>query len=69
MSIFLTISLLLVSVFWFYAAYLRKIDSDKLKNGAMALPDVFTVKLLISLGVICVSIVGVRLLSLFLGLE
>lgn len=69
MGIFVTIIMLLASVFWFYAAYLRKIDSDKLKNGAMALPDVFSVKVLITMGVISVSIVGIRLLSLFLGLE
>jgi hypothetical protein len=59
---FITFLALLISIFWFYTAYLRKTGSDKLKSGLLALPDFFSFKVLLFAGVLSTTLFLVRFL-------
>jgi hypothetical protein len=63
MSFVVTIGIFLVSLFWLYAAYLRKSESKKLDSGAMALPKFFTVRILLFMGMVFLLMFVLRLIS------
>ncbi|MCJ8268795.1 MAG: hypothetical protein MJK04_05255 [Psychrosphaera sp.] len=60
---FVTFITFMVMLFWLYAAYLRKNDSIKLKQGAFALPGFFTFGVLILGALVSALMLLARLLS------
>lgn len=58
-----TTSAFLVSLFWFYLAYLRKVDSPKLNNGLLKIPSLFKFRYLITMGTISLLMFALRLLT------
>jgi hypothetical protein len=66
MSLAVMIGTFLVSLFWLYAAYLRKAESNKLDSGVMALPKAFTVRKLLLIGAVFQLIFILKLMAYFL---
>ena len=63
LSLIITILAFIISVFWFYAAYLRKSNSEKLNGGLLALPSFFSFNVLIFAGIISTIIFFIRVVS------
>jgi uncharacterized membrane protein YhdT len=62
---YITFITFIVMLFWCYAAYLRKNDSETRDKGAFALPAFFTFKVLVLAVIISALVFTARLLGHF----